>query len=332
MMRNSLTLIAAGLLALSGALGGQSQPSAAAGCEPAASQPAASTGQPAKAGPHAYFEALRARPDCMRAYSLREQQQVLQYKHSRNRPPAVTYDPAADTDPRRQDAAKIVVPEGKVSLPNQLRLPIGTTDGTSTLITWDAWFGAEFRYANTAIGNYKTFQFASPKTRIWFEVRTRFSLEEGGNRRQSRSAKGPAIARAAMPGDYIGMVDARAYGKKGEMQLGPNVTKPAPLSPMAGSFTIRPETWTRYWVLFEQHAGDWDLVSLWVADENNDPVRLLDRRQLTVDKSVDEFWLEYNTSSNQRPKGRGPLVAYARNVAMLRNVQDVPALLKRPVK
>jgi hypothetical protein len=315
---------------------------------------------------HAYFDALIARPECILAYSLRDPAQLKQFTHSRRKPQAVFYDPAADTDPRRQDAAKLVVPSGKVSLPNQVRLPMNTADGTTTLVTWDAWFGAEFAHEHTRIATYKTFQFASPKERIWFEVRTRFKQDDekpaagkpaAGTRRERKAAAGKNAAaakpdaavktppaQAAKPeaaaaaaggggrGRHIGMVDARAYGGGGATPMGPNVTKAVPLAPQAGNFAVRAETWTRYWVSIEQRADDWDLVSLWVADEGHDPVLVIDRLQLSVKRGVEEFWLEYNTSSKGRAEGLGSRVGYARNVVILRNVKDLPNLLKRPVK
>jgi hypothetical protein len=128
----------------------------------------------------------------------------------------------------------------------------------------------------------------------------------------------------------IGFVDVRAYVGKGAA-LGPNVQTGGPLTPKTGSFMIRAETWTRYWVLIEQRANDWDPVSLWVSDENNDPVQIIDRRQLSVRGSVEEFWLQYNTSSRV-PEGLKERIGYARNVVMLRNVADVAKLLQRPEK
>lgn len=371
MTRIKTPLVVGGLTVLAGVLWLGAGPSAQSerGCG------SGGGARPAQ-GPHAYFEMLSARPDCMAAYSLRDKAQLEEFKNSKRKPQRVTYDPAADTDPRRQDAAKIVVPAGKVSLGNTVRLPIGTSDGTTTLVTWDAWFGREFRFENTSIGNYKTFQFASPKDRIWFEVRTRFkqdeerqtkraqnirrraalragerhaqtqpaesvpspSKAERPKRRAARKqaeaaaeepAAAPDLTRPADSGDIIGMVDARGYGGQ-DKPFGPNVTNSAPLSPQIGTFAVQPETWTRYWALIEQRANDWDLVSLWVADEHHDPVQILDRLQLSVKGSVDQFWLEYNTSSKGKGAALPERVGYARNVVMLRNVKDVASLLVRP--
>lgn len=259
---------------------------------------------------HAYFEMLRARPDVIGAFSLREQSMIDEYSHG---PPTdaryVTYDFSNDTDPRRQDAAKITIPPDRVSLPTQVRIPLYRTE--PTLVTWDAWFGREFQFANHGIAGYKNFQFSSPNAVIWFEVRSRF-IE-------------------ALPPD-IATVDTRGYFRNG---MGPNVTKDVPILPQAGTFTIRPETWTRYWALIDIRQTDpssaaWSTVSLWVADEKQGPVQIIDRRQIKVDQSVGMFWLEYNSSSNV-VRTRGPLVGYVRNIVVLSDVTNPASLLERPL-
>src|SRR5688572_28072315 len=59
--------------------------------------------------PHAYFNALVARSDHWKSYSLRSQAQMVEYRHPPERPMMVTYDPANDRDLHRQDAAKVVI-------------------------------------------------------------------------------------------------------------------------------------------------------------------------------------------------------------------------------
>jgi hypothetical protein len=198
------------------------------------------------------------------------------------------------------------------SLANQVWLPITTLDGNSYLVTWDAWFGKELRRAESGLINWKTFQFDAPRRpggrpTIWFEVRTRFDL-------------------APTPGD-VAMVDARSYSTP----HGPNVTDLQPLEPAVGTFVVRPETWLRYWVLIEQKASDWDLMSLWVADEHTDPVQLINRLQFEAHDGIRRFRFEYNTSQDPLGAKRGPLVSYFRNFVMLQGVSNVPALMQRPV-
>lgn len=264
--------------------------------------------------PHAYFNALVARSDHWRSYSLRDQAELLLYKNARSLPPSVTYDPGNDTYSLRQDAAKVVIPAGTNSLPNQVWLPMGTQDGRSYLTTWDAWYGPEILRQFSGLTNWKTYQFrnVTSSPRLWFEVRTRFDL--------------------APSSSDLAMVDARSYSV-----FGPSVTRDQPLSPAAGAFVAKPQTWTRYWMLLEQRARDWDLVSLWVADESQNPVRLIDRLPFEVDSAdglnstIHSFQLEFNTSLDTIAPNRGSLVSYVRNVVMLRDVVNPTAILQRPL-
>jgi hypothetical protein len=264
--------------------------------------------------PHAYFDALVARPEHWRSFSLRDQRQLETranggYANSNDTPLYVTYSPETDPDPRRQDAAKVVIPAGRPSLPNQVRFPMDTTDGTAYFVTWDAWFGAEFHISTAGIPQQKTFQFSSDG--IWFEVQSRFNLNQGGLAQVTTRGYAGGNARGDNP------------------PFGPNVTDTNPL-PQVGTFSIKAERWTRYWAVIDQRANDFDLASLWVADETTGPVQLLDRIQLdAINGKIDQFYLEYNTSTSP-PEGRGPLVAYVRNLVMMRNVVNPTGLMQRP--
>ncbi len=90
-----------------------------------------------------------------------------------------------------QDAAKVLIATDGNSLRNQVRLPLKHgPDGF--MLTWDAWWGEEFRFDNAGIRNYKAFQLESGG-RIWTEIRSRF---QGATR---------------YPG-AVALVDVRAYG------------------------------------------------------------------------------------------------------------------------
>lgn len=280
---------------------------------------------PIPPGSHGYFESLTVRSDLLAAYSLRDDEQIYRSTMQKYQPRYITYDPRRDPDSRRQDAAKIFIPADKVSVPNQVRMPIPPAPGQSLLVTWDAWFGKEWRMESQGSGTYKQFQFSS-NDRIWTEIRSRFD----------QAQKTSAIA----------MVDVRSYGQTEAGRsdgpffrtLGPNVVENQPLAPQIGQFAIAPETWTRYWVYFRP-AGEWYEFSVWVADETRDPVRLFNGLQMKPNPNDgsnywNKFWLEYNTSfeGSRMPPGRGPLVGYARNVVMLRGVANPLPLLVRPAK
>jgi hypothetical protein len=342
-------------------------------------------GAGAAADANAYFDALVARPDHFKSFSLRDTAQVLNLRAADSNPASITYDPEHDTYAQRQDAAKVVIPPfsdvetlssgispsqttitlhdskslslyvkrrqvridkeimtitaratnvitvqrgvlgtsaashaagatvslSTNSIANQMWLPVGTQDGHTYLATWDAWYGSELRRDVSGLKNWKTFQFDARKKAggsagIWFEVRTRFDL-------------------APTPDD-VAMVDARGYS----IPFGPNVTRDQPLTPQAGTFVVKPETWVRYWVLIEQHSDSWDLMSLWVADETHDPVQIINRLQFENYGLIDKFRFEFNTSTYAMTVNRGDLVAYVKNWVMLQDPKDPTSVMQRP--
>lgn len=263
------------------------------------------------ADPHDYFDSLCSRADTWKCFSLRSPEQLAApanggYAHSNNRALVVVYDAT-------MDAAKITIPTTTNSLSNQVRLPMGTSTSQSYLITWDAWFGPEWRYDNTGIDNYKTWQFTDAGNAIWTEMQSRF-LPMSRDRKYEPSSIGTGVYMAA----------TRHY-----KAAGPNVTDSAAGEPRVRNFVVEPSTWTRYWVLFEP-CGSYLCYSLWLADERQAPTLIQDRLQFHP-TAIDMFWIEYNTSHNPI-SARGSLVSYNRNVAMLRGVtySQVSGLLQRP--
>ena len=85
--------------------------------------------------------------------------------------------------------------------------------------------------------------------------------------------------------------------------------------------------------IIEQRANDYDLVSLWVADETTGPVQLHDRLPVSVrNGTIDSFWLEFNTSTTELgPNRTGDLTAYVRNIVALVDPAEVKSVLVRPV-
>lgn len=337
---------------------------------------------------HAYFDALAARPECIASYSLRDQAQLSQYAQTHSKPFDVNYLYPNDPDPRKQDAAKVIIPTfvdvsdvhlsadvdavtitiptiggspssprtalkiddevmvivsgsagvltvtrgqmgttaashtagalilyGTNSVQNQVWLPFpgSSQDGHTYLTTWDAWFGSETKRASSGLINWKTFQFRrmgnSPA--IWFEVRTRFDQAPTAN--------------------DVAQIDGRMYGA-----MGPNIIRAEPLWPITGTIPVPAETWVRYWVLIDQRANDWELVTMWAASPVSAPTLIYDRIQMqlaTLDglwNGLHSFQLEFNTSTDALQPGRPPLVCYVRNVVMLRDVANVSAVLVKP--
>jgi hypothetical protein len=287
---------------------------------------------PLPTGSHGYFDRLAALPGAT-AYSLRSAAMVDQYRRNRSVTPYVSYDPASDPDPRRQDAMKITIPDTANGLPTQVWLPTGHTPLTTLFVTFDAWWGKEFRFETTGVDNHKSWQIGSPNEDVYTEFRTRFGLARGTSslsyvdiRQYADGQQGPNVV-------FSPVFNGRTYGSNA-------------IGPMVGDFAIAPETWTRVAVYFElQEDQQWYRMSMWVSDETRDPVLVYDGLQLRPKKGpkphvvdMGGAWgtvrVEYNTSHSTVVAGRGPLVSYARNVVTVNGLtkDSVLALLQRPVR
>lgn len=268
---------------------------------------------PPPTGDHGYFDQLRKRSDVLAAYSLRDPAQLQTranggYSMKNSAAPACVYDATAD-------AAKCVIKAGAANLDNQVRLPTNMKTGESLFVTWDAYFGPE--WIGGGIIDQKTWQLGSPFNDIHLEIRNRYRM--GANQ---------------SPGS-VAAVDGRLY-PEGGYSVGPNVTSTGTLAPQVGRFYIQPNTWTRWYVHLRAPSGgsQWYEYSLWVADAHTGPVQIFDRLQVRPSPSSksatwESFWLEFNTSSNDRAGTTFDLVAYVRNVVML-SVSDPTPFLIRP--
>ncbi len=209
-------------------------------------------------------------------------------------------------------AAGATVWAGMNSLVNMIQLPLGTEDGHAYLVTWDGLWTDSYLPVRTALTNHKAFQFSDDGNGLWLETQTRF---DGGR------TKVPGFD----PTQHVASIEARAYA-----DLGPGTTLGEPIEPKSGTFILKPNLWTRFWWLLEQRANDFDAVSLWVADEQTDPVQIYDQRLLVVKNSISKFWLEFNTSNSRVVPDRDDLVAYVRNVVALVDPSGMPGLLVKP--
>jgi hypothetical protein len=340
-------LVAALLAGLTAIVGGRT-PSTATGVSP---RP---WSQAERARSHAYFDMLLAHPSHWKSYSLREDDQLRQYARCRKCPLDIVYDPA-------MDAAKVLVAEGRTSIRNQVYLPMETLDGHAYFVVWDALWTSSFLRRNHGFNNYKAFQFDSNRS-IWLETQMRF----GGGKARMPGFDPERHVGVVTVRSYNRPGGPRTWTATCANCLPPSTTGTHPLAPAEGRFIVWPDRWTRYFWLIEQRPNDYDLVSFWVADEQTDPVQVYDRVAVSVrdGNTIDYLRLEFNTSANasgrsdgaKRRRGarkgiaartresqalhigdpdtgdrRKPLVAYVRNVVILRDPGDVKSFLKRPV-
>jgi hypothetical protein len=202
------------------------------------------------------------------------------------------------------------------TVPNTVRLPLGTTDGHTYLFTWDAMWTDS--YLNSGLTNHKAFNLVSDG--IWLEPGARYSAARSGELAElnvrSYNRPGGATNWASTGGDHTG----------------PGVTATEPLSPSVSRFYIKPNSWTRYWVQVEQRAGDYDYVDMWMADETTEPVQVYRRLPISVRPGgIEEFLVEFNTSLDSFVRGHmRDLVSYVRNVVTLQDAGDPTDLLLRP--
>lgn len=224
-------------------------------------------------------------------------------------------------------ASGAAAPLSQNNLLSQLRVPLGTEDGHTYLFTWDVYYDGSYLGADlngVAVG-HKEFQLAAgQKNQIWLETRIRPDGIDGmGKLTVDRS-------------QYVGLIDARSYDTTAAGAVGSNVTKADPLAPQANRFYLRAERWTRFWWFVDQRANAYDIASLWVADENTDPVKVFDSvttRVYGTPPTIFSWWFEQNTSFDRYRGHRRDLVSYARNFVALKDVQaaDVASLLQRPI-
>jgi hypothetical protein len=209
------------------------------------------------------------------------------------------------------------------SLSSQVHVPLGTSDGNSYVFTWDAlWTNS---YLNSGLTNHKAFQFGSDG--VWFEPQTGFD----GAAKSGFSQSTAVAVLTARTYNWIG--GSADWSQTDGNAAGPGVLTDNYMTPRLTMPTIYPDRWTRFWVRVDQRANNYDLVSLWMADEQQAPMQVYKDLPLSVrPKMIQDFWLEFNTSTDSYVRGPGQrdYVAYVRNFVALRNTADVSSLLLRP--
>jgi hypothetical protein len=291
---------------------------------PADPVPPPSGPAPVPSGDHSYFNALAARPDVLLTRSFRSQAQ-LDDAVKQGPSTYFTYQPDVDA------ARYMKVPgDGTLteSIPGnqQVRIPIGVSSG-SVLITWDFWWGQEFKTNRGKVDTYKSFRMsAGTDSKIYWSLNDSMTTAAGSDD-VSMHYEDLGNGATAPPGLAPGVIAEKPFHPTGMAA--------APLR----TFPTKFGRWTRYWVEVRMDvpgsqfvewsqahlngaplAGTWDMASLWIADEGRDPQRVIYRVPVsrTPGYPLVDFRFLFNTSTNA-PALTGPLVGYARNVVVLRN-------------
>jgi hypothetical protein len=307
---------------------------------------------PGESGPHTFFEKLSVLPACIGSWSLRDQAQIDSLDRITESNPYFTYDPASDTYPDKQDAAKFTKPKnisGSESIATNAQLDHPADVGSGDVLTsWDMYYtptwlmGAE----DGLVDAWKIFQHRQANRERWWTIIN--------NHQQANE-----------PGE---VAETSHAAEAGQWNI-PGLTNTKPLAPTGqgavaghsyGPFVSR---WTRYWSLIEMGVdmdtdprsaswksmspeaatitGVWDLISLWIADEIRDPVRLLFRVPIKFTKPLYSFADEFNTSTSAGGPGvgqNGTIIGYRRNTVMLHNYvlpvvpEEDTAIFRKPVR
>ena len=220
---------------------------------------------------------------------------------------------------------------------NYLVLPLLTTDGHVHVITWDNLWDESYMHIGEWDAGQKTFQFTNGDDTKLFEPKLMFSgLGEAGF--------DPDVHIAVVGGRSYNSVNNGTAGQDTWPETNGNTMGPgwslvggADLTPRAGDFFVRPNKWTRFWVVVDQRANDWDYFDMYVADEDTEPVKVYDQVALSVsgggaNQRITNMWFELgNSNGNFVRGGVFDLISYHRNVVHLQDPASVAALLVNPV-
>jgi hypothetical protein len=249
-----------------------------------------------------YFESLRSRPDCFVAYSMRSQTVIDSMETgavSERRKPVV-YDAG-------MDAARFsfFAPVSTDSQQKSVSIPISSG---SLLITWDFRFDRFFAWSDGYLKIHKAWRLDPGP---WMAFKTDYQ--------RAAHVEGLAEFFMSLPSPRF---------------LGPGTTREQRevLYPRLAEFFIQPDTWTRAWIFVQDIDRPVCYISVWIADQERDPIQLYDRlAMLPPEGGFGKFRLEYDTSG-EMAENPDEMHSWDRNVVVLRNVppSDIAGLLRRP--
>ena len=258
--------------------------------------------------PHAYFQALAALPNALAVWALRSQAELdtlRDYAHSPKKQP-ITYDAIVDAA-----LARIYAPISTDS--QQKRLPFAPPV-ESLFLTWDFRHDPNCRYRAVGdLSRHKAYVIGPGSEGHWMAFKTDY-------RNATKAASGVA--------ELFMSMQSRQW-------LGPGTTRGGQeiLEPRLGKFYIQPDTWTRVAFFVDGIGQPVSAVSVWVSDEQRNPVQLYDRLQVVFPSAASyRVWLEYD-SAKDTALNPVEMRIWNRNLVALQQVVPaaVPPLLQRPM-
>jgi hypothetical protein len=275
--------------------------------------------------PHAYFDALAARPDTFGAWSLRTQASIDSVAQAATQSTWM-YD--ATVDAARGVTAAVFPADADIK--PQLWFPLNVMDG-NVVIVWDylrpaTWNAEPQPFTDPTTGStrpgltgLKAFQVRTPPGRITFEIRNHFNY-------------GSAAANEAALIDmrsYHETLEPGTYRAKTNTSTGVQGSDSETVQPLLARRFVHGNKWLRYVMKIEVNAGGYDYCSLWVIEEGGAPVQVYDRWAGNNRGGLHHFDIEED-ASQQRAPGSAPLYTYVRDVWIGRNVTDVTPMLQTP--
>jgi hypothetical protein len=261
---------------------------------------------------YAYFDALSNRADCLAAYHMRTQEQLDSIqtgaKDSPKKQP-VTYD-------AKIDAAlfKMYAPSTTDSQQKILQVPL---TGNSLMLTWDFRFNEGFRWKDTTyVARHKTWRLDAADAQAWLAMKTDYAYA-------ANKGKGLAEVFMSVPSTKF---------------LAPGATRGVREipEPRLAEFFIEADRWARVWWLIEDLDKPVCHVSVWMADEVRDAIRLYDRLPIhTTPKGLHPGWFrfEYDTSGDQAANPI-EMQSWNRNFVLLQSSSTLStaSLFQRPTR
>lgn len=203
---------------------------------------------------------------------------------------------------------------------NNIRLPLGTQDGHRYIFRIDTLHTESYVQMNDpglhTLTNHKWLNYISDG--IWLEPDAQYSGGTG-------SADAPGFNKLTDVAAFQirsynalgGKADFSANPVYAKGYLGPGGTDNEPLEPQLSPFIIKPNRVIRHWMVLDQRAANYSLVSYAIADETTGIIWTHRDVQVTVRqsvKSVQELVLESNTSTYAYSHNR-PLESFSADMA-----------------
>lgn len=289
-------------------------------------------------GNHAYYDEMRALPQCIAQFDLRSQALLNSICPD---PPAYifSYINGNDPYPTPQDGTKFY-DDGAMYIQQQLRMAFPKqlhVNGGSFIISWDFWYGEEFRNHQGSVVSQKAYRVGPSKD----------SSTEYGLPKIYMAAERPGVGAGPLsiglenatlrvsqglpiPPGYIGVDAVDPTGK--------GAYKSATRQPTSQNYCIHWGKWTRYWLLFElnrpaTHFIEWEQtygvtldttndrrytsLSCWLWDEDRGIARLNYRMPMNpCSDGLGGFCFEFDKGAGSLT---GPLIGYGKNVFVLSN-------------